>query len=306
MEITELQEKIQNDADFRTQLISVLEPTLPQVLQEKGFVVRTKDDDESYLRNYEANYLTPKVEQLYKEKIGEEVKRIHNQYDEDLFNLTGQRKQANQKTYEFMKEVWGSRLDETTKVFKTQVEQLSAEREKLLSENEQLKQDYTHKISSFKVNSVLDTDLSTRQVALPASITNEEDKIRFAKTQQEFVKSALLQKYKYADTENGIVFLKQDGTPVLNPKTAMPATAADIIAMDFGLYFVESTKTGGLGSGNGQNGSSTLTKGDMELLTIKNISDTATKQLQFATYATSKGLTLGSKEYNQAYKAVFY
>jgi hypothetical protein len=305
MEIVELKEKFANDESFRNELFAGSEPVVLQALQSKGYVVRSQDQEKEFLTNYEKNQLEPKINQLFEQKIGERIRQVHDQYDKDLLEMTGQRKDVNEKTYDFLKRTYSSRLDETSRVLQSQVGQLTDKLTVREQELEQTKQEYQKQFSSFKVNSTIDSELSKRTIYVPPTITDEETKARFISEQKEMMKSRLLSKYSYSDTDNGILFLKPDGTPVLNPKNASKATMTDLLDTEFGVYFIDSSKQGGLGSGgNGINPAVVGTK-DYELASIKTIEDRLIKTQKFDDYASKNNLVRGSQAWQQSYKTVF-
>jgi hypothetical protein len=304
MEIVELKEKFANDEAFRNELFAEVEPIVLQTLQTKGYVVRNQDQEKEFLTNYERNQVEPKANQLFEQKIGERIRQVHDQYDKDLLEMTGQRKEVNEKTYDFLKRTYNSRLDETSKVWQSQVVQLTEKLTARESELEQSKQEFQKQFSSFKVNSTLDSELSRRTIYTPPAITDEDAKARFLSEQKEMMKARLLSKYSYSDTEKGIVFLKPDGTPVLNPKDASTATMTDLLDVEFGAYFVDATKQGGLGSGGNITSGSTGTK-EYELASIRTIEDRLIKTQKFDDYASKNNLVRGSQAWQQSYKTVF-
>jgi len=71
-----------------------------KVIQESDkteFEVFTADEHTTFLENH--------VESEVEKRMKGDVGKIHQQYDDDIFELVGKRKSPNQKTYNFMKEV---------------------------------------------------------------------------------------------------------------------------------------------------------------------------------------------------------
>jgi hypothetical protein len=64
---------------------------------DSKFVVRTEEEEATFL----ANHAKKIEEELIPSKIGE----LHKQYDEDIFSVTGMRKNPTEKTYDFTKRV---------------------------------------------------------------------------------------------------------------------------------------------------------------------------------------------------------
>jgi hypothetical protein len=62
---------------------------------DTDFVLRTSDEEKTFLDNYKKS--------VVETELDPQVAKIHNQYDEDLFDIFGDRKKPNEKTYSFMK-----------------------------------------------------------------------------------------------------------------------------------------------------------------------------------------------------------
>ena len=95
-------------------------------IETKGdskFIVRTEEEELTFLSNYGS-----KIEE---EKIKPQISKIFNQYEDDLFSVTGIKKNPNEKTYEFAKRV----LTE----FKTKAEKTDVLEKEIASLNEQIK-----------------------------------------------------------------------------------------------------------------------------------------------------------------------
>ena len=88
MTLAEVIEKMKSDPDFR-----------------KGIVMFSKDTDEGkeLMNNF------AQVE--FDKKVGDKVFEIHKGYEDDIFEILGVRKKADQKTYDFVKELAGQLKD---------------------------------------------------------------------------------------------------------------------------------------------------------------------------------------------------
>ncbi len=76
----------------------------------ENVIVRTPTEETEFLTNYE----NTKIE----EKIGDRISKAHSQYDDDWFEVTGRRKEGNQKSYHFIKEE-GARMEKELKELPT-------------------------------------------------------------------------------------------------------------------------------------------------------------------------------------------
>ena len=64
-------------------------------------IIRTIEEEKEFTDNILKNAVEPEIDK----RIGERISEIHTRYDNDIFTITGLKKEPNQKTYEFNKEV---------------------------------------------------------------------------------------------------------------------------------------------------------------------------------------------------------
>ena len=57
------------------------------------FILRTPEEENTFLENHK------------KSVIDTEISAVHKKYDDDIFEITGQRKETSEKTYDFNKKV---------------------------------------------------------------------------------------------------------------------------------------------------------------------------------------------------------
>lgn len=239
---------------LKTELLSSLKDDFTASLRAEGVILRTADEEKAFLTNYEKTVVPERVNA----QIGEKVKAVHDQYDEDIFKLTGKKKQPNQKTYDFLKE----QIEEIKKaqgkgdddhVLKDKLEKLEAELEKRkdwvpAEKVTELETKYFTEGIQNRVSSTLDK----LPIAVPAHITEEKAKQEYAAAQRNMIRTDFLNRFTAKkDSDGNIVFYAGDQIQT-NTQTAKPLTEAELIAKNYAAYFVPEQKSKtGAGSGKG-------------------------------------------------------
>jgi len=115
-------------------------------IQDSGsseFEVFTKEEHTTYLDNYKKSEV--------ENELRDRVRKVHQNYDEDLFQLTGKRRRTDpeEKTFDFLKAVIGDYKTNETKIaeFETQIGDLK-EKIKSNTGDEQLKKDLAEAMSN--------------------------------------------------------------------------------------------------------------------------------------------------------------
>lgn len=282
--------------ELKTSLISSLKDEVIAGMQAEGRIIRTKEEEETFLTNYEKNTIPAKVQA----EIGAKVKAVHDQYDNDLFELTGEKKAPNEKTYDFMKRKLAEMKAQKNggdkdPVLADQIKELQAklkERESYVAPDEvnKLKQKFFTEQIGFRLSASLDQ----ANIAVPAHITDEKQKKEFIETQKRFIKNDFLTRFTAKQDESGnIVFY--DGEKLLtDAKTAAPLTESDLVKANYTGYFVPEKKPSG-GAGSGGDGK---TK-DVDV----NEASLKTKA-EVMTYLTKKGMVSGGADFNKEYMRI--
>ena len=263
------------------QIAEMLMPEVQTRLSETH-VIRTKEDDESYLSSH--------VSQGVDAKIGARIGEIHQQYEDDIFEITGLRKKVNEKAYEFNKRL--------LKELKTKSDNSGGDqglKDQIQSLTEALTQkdtEYASKLTevqtaSFKKQLEIVTSgvFDKQQIATPPHIVSDEDKLKYINNQKRLLKQDFLNTFTpKEDNEGNITFYIGDKLQV-NQKDGKPLTAEELIADNYGSYFnvAESKKQGGAGSGKDG---------------IPSNGFTTTEQIY--EHLKSKGLEMMTPEFNQA------
>lgn len=192
-----------------------------------------------------------KAEAIYKNKIGDEVSRIHSQYDNDAFEILGEKPSSNPdggkvKTYDFIKD----KLSEL-KTLREQKDSLTkdAEVQRLNSEIERLKKEgggahweqtfntakgeWETKENQYK-QQLEDLNKGIYTSSVENSINTAKAGLKFNPDVPQSAIDALYGSVKSALIANSkkegdnIVYLKPDGSAILN-KEYKPASAEEIL-----------------------------------------------------------------------------
>jgi hypothetical protein len=148
--------------------------------------------------------------------IGKKVKEIHTQYDDDIFQITGKRKEGGEKTYDFLKGL----LDEGKGVGK-----LKGERRELMNKIESLEE-------KLKSGNGVDEELKGKIDKLERMVKDKDSELNQLKSVTENEKNELIgkvgklesdlfnykigQKLSKAEKENGIEWLGSIPESILN------------------------------------------------------------------------------------------
>lgn len=285
--------------ELKKALLGSLKSDFTESLKAEGVILRTKDEETQFLSNYEANIIPTKVQA----EIGAKIKAVHDQYDNDLLELLGEKKLPNEKTYDFMKrkltEMKAAKArGNDDPVLADQIKDLQAklnERKDYIApdEVEKLKTQYFDEQRKFK----LMTSLDKKPIAVPAHITDEKAKQQYIEQQRGFIMSAFLGKFtaKHDDKGNIVYY---DGDKLLSDtKTAAPLTEEQLIDQHFAFYFVPA-KAPAKGAGSG---SKEGAEGDANEATLK----TKDEVITFLTNKLApKGIKQGNAEFTKEYQRI--
>lgn len=215
-------------------------------LTANGHVIRTKDDDDSYVAS--------KAKELKDAEIGSHVGTLHQLYEDQITEL-GYKKKPNEKTSEFQKRVIADlKLQAAAAtggddVLKQQIQTLTANLEAANTSKETEVNDLKSRYFKKQVDSILSGELNTFPIAVPATIKTDAEKQAFADNQRRLLKLQLSNDYTVKEDNDGnILFYKGD---VLEKSTTngAPLSASDIIKRDFSAYMdITAPKGGGAGS----------------------------------------------------------
>lgn len=242
------------DKFTQEQILEQLLPDAQNVLAAKGHVIRTKEDDESYVAS--------KARELTDAEIGSKLGSYFQGIEDQIKEVTGLTKKPNEKATEFNKRVLKElkiQADSATggdELLKQQIQTLSANLEAATNENEtavnEIKSNYFKK----QVDFALSAELNGLNLAVPAHIKTDAEKQAFIANQRRLLKLQLTNDYTIKEDNDGnITFYKGDKLEA-STSNGKPLSASEIIARDFTPYIdVTIPKGGGAGSTGGGNAS---------------------------------------------------
>lgn len=267
------------------------------LIKADGFVIRSKDEDATYIANHEKNVIPGLVSQ----QIGDKIKEVHDRYDQDIFDATGLKKDPNEKTYEFTKRVLKNLKEQAEKAGKDGDKVLRDQLNDLTTklkgydgyvapdEVNKIKSEYEKKEITFRVTSSLDK----KPIAAPAHITDEKGKQAYAATQRNLLRTDFMGRFTAKQNGDGKTVYYEGETLLTNTADASPMTEEQIIDKYYGSYFVPEKKPAG-GAGSGASGGS----GDPGEATLKTKADVMT-YLQDV-----KKLIVGGRDYNKEFQRI--
>lgn len=205
-----------------------------KLIEEKGdtsYVVRTEADDKTFLENYGKSVLEKELDPA--------IAKVHNQYDEDLFELFGERKKPGEKTYKFMKDKVRSIKDRADRVeqLETEIESLKKgspeveaklrEIKSLQGQMDKLKQDYEGKITemsrqNLKNNVKAEIERGLLGLKIKSGIPESMKQLYVDKIIDDLAGNAEIRDGK-------IVFLDSEGKALRDPQTMAPYTAESLL-----------------------------------------------------------------------------
>lgn len=259
--------------------------------------------DTNEYQNVLDNYAKSKIEDAQSEV----TKSIHNQYDEDLYNIFGERKSTNEKTYNFLKRKYEdlSNKSKESEPLRKKIEQL----EKDLQENagdkqikkdlEDLRQKFQKEKESWETK---ETELS--KTLMRNRLNNEFDKamigFKFKKDIPDAVRDTFVEKVKGALSgsaefvDGNLVFRDADGKTVTNDKFE-PITAKDLLSKELESILSNEKKIDGVPKveeGEDEEGNPVL----------KVVNPNAKSREEVTKYLREAGIAKGTPEYNKHYK----
>lgn len=279
---------------FKTEVFSSLKDDFLSELKTSGLIIRSADEEQEYLTNYEKNIIPGKVEA----QIGQKVKEVHDRYDTDLFEITGEKKNPNEKTYDFLKRKITELKNKPGKTDSVDADKIRQMEEKLNSMKDYVSPDEITKLKNEffgkEVSGKVIGSLSQLPIAVPPHITDEKAKQDYAAMQRNMIKADFLSRFIPKQDKDGNVVYYLDETLQTNPQTAKPLTEAELIAANYAGYFVPpATAKTGMGSGSGGQGGNV----DVNEVSLKT-------KLEVQAFLNKKGLNSGSREFNKEYSRI--
>ena len=266
------------------------------------FEVFTADEHKTYIDNFKEST----VDKELKDRVG----KIHQQYDDDIYELTGKRKKSDQKTYNFLKEVIVDYKDKDAKSagYETEITELK-EKIKNNTGDETLKKDLKdlqdlHKEAKLKWDTEKSDLMSSHQ---RDSMENVFDKsltgIKFKDTITDSVRDVVIlavknELLKSAQMFDGkIIFRDKDGEILRNDDNfGNPYTPEEMLKSKLSDIIDTGIKIEGTGV------KPKITEDDKGNKTINYTPSTSVKsKADLSKDLAARGLVQGSDEYKLAY-----
>lgn len=295
MELAEITAAIAAKPELKTGLIGALGEDVLTVLKADG-VYRTKEEEETFLSNYEKTIIPQKVDA----EIGNKIRETYDRLDKDIEEVTGLKKGPHEKTYEFNKRVLAKlKTDAAAGTGGDNVlrQQLEAAQKELETRKDYIPKSELDKLQSQyftkDVNGRIQAALGRHQIATPAHINDDAAKKQFADSQSRFIAGDFLARFTAkADAEGNLTFFEGDKL-LTDSKTAKPLTEAEIIEKHYGAYFVP-VKAPGKGAGSGSGSGNDSDPSESDLKTKADVNELLDK----------KGLVIGDRKRNDEYKRI--
>jgi hypothetical protein len=250
------------------------------VFTQNGYVVRSQADETSYLETYKNT--------VVEKEIPTRIKQVHDQYDTDIFELTGERKLPNEKTYDFLKrkitEIKNSKVDDPT---------LRAQLTKLQDDLKAKDTQHAEAISKMEsgyfkeqLTSLISTPIDLLDIAIPTHLKTPEEKTKYIETQRRMMKRDMLENITGKKDAQGMIVFYEGETPLTSTADGKPLKAIDIINMRYSSYIAaDSRSQKGAGSG----------------LEMKDGKPVFTTKQQVYDYLVGKGMSDKSKAFTDEY-----
>lgn len=301
MNLEEIVAKAKEDDNLRKQLVA----WLPKTTEGKELL---------------DNYFNSEFEK----KIGDKVSEIHTSYDNDIFEILGERKKADQKTYDYVKNLVTELKELRTakgEGNENKVKELQAKIKELQdsgSVNEHWKKIYNEAVSKWEAKEkeyktqIEEQETKYRTTQVEGALKSALGSLKFKQGIPQEAIDALIKVneesiLKHAKVIDGkVVFHKDDGTPWLNEEYK-PISAQEIVKGFLKTMIDDGSSEGNAGGGASPkiNQGKIVTTGEGDNAKKKLILDTNSfsTKLEFNKVAEkalrSQGITASDKEYNE-------
>lgn len=273
---------------------------------DKKFVVRTEEEETIFLTNH--------AKEVEEKNIGPKIGEVHSRYDEDIFAVTGLKKNPTEKTYDFVKRVMGefktkaeksSVLEKEIGDLKKQIADGTGDK-KTLADLEAVQKAYKE-LEDTKNKEVNTLKTEHEKFRMKADILSARSGLVFKKNIPEAAINSLVDQVVNdlinvgAYQDNKLVFL-ENGVPKRNPHNALnPYTANDLLKERLKDVLDAGRKIEG-----GPDIDKELTKefdktGKLTKIAMV-IPDSVKTKESLSRYLIEAGLLRGTEEYTLAYK----
>ena len=277
-------------------------------IEDKGdesFVIRTETEDKTFLENY-----GKKIEE---EVIPSKISDLHTRYDDDIFAVTGLRKNPTEKTYEFTKRVLAEfkTKAEKTAVLEKEIGDLKkqisdgAGDKKTLADLEAVQKAY-RELEDNKNKEVEVIKTEYEKYKIQTDLLTAASGLQFKKQIPESAVKALVNQAisdltGIAERKDGKLQFLKDGVPMRNPHNALNPYTADELLKD---RLKEILDTGRKTEGGPGVSNEIVKEYDKEGKITKIalvIPDSVRTKSDLSKYLVTQKLLRGTQEYRKAY-----
>ena len=271
---------------------------------DTDYVLRTLTEEQTFLENHKKSVI--------ESDLPLKVSEIHTQYDNDLFELFGKRKRGDQKTYNFLKEEFGTLKAKAmmAEKYEGEIAELrkgnpnDANRLKEITELQntiaELKRTHEKELSDFAGKMQLTT--------IEADIRNARQGLKLKKDVPEsviqvYVDSVVKKLAANAEYREGkTVFLDSEKkTPLRNPQTMVPYTASELLAQEMKDLIDTGIHQPGPGIKPGEKPVNKTADGKFQVNFVRPATVTSLQKLG-EYLIKEQGLKSTTPEYREAYK----
>jgi len=234
-----------------------------KALQEAGYTVRDKDQETSFLKNYSDTEI--------EKRIKSRIKEVHTSYDNDFYEVTGQRRSDDEKSYDFFKRTYTKLKDkaDSADILNQQIQDLNnkmrdgAGDETLKNQIKSLEKKHQEALKTWETEKtgILNEHNKSR---VGDTLTSLVDGMKFKQDIPETIRKTYVNAVKNELQSKGIIhdgvlkFKDEEGTILVDRITLTPVTAADLLKD----RLAEVLDVGGK-SGTGSKGSESKETGEL-------------------------------------------
>ena len=271
--------------------------------KDESFEVFTEQEHTTYLDNFAKTEV--------EKRIGDEISKVHSQYDNDAFEILGERKAGNEKTYNFLKRKLRELKESAggSQVHLDRIAQLEADL-KNKSGDEQLKKDYEQIRKTYNEEKqtwekkIQDYEASQQSMKIEIQLDAALPKLKFSDQIPENVRNIMIQAAKSKLLQSGkivdgqLIFVDKDGATLRNKNNALnPYTAEEMLTAELKDILGEKKVV----PGTGVKPEIVKDKDGKETINVS-VPDSVKTKEDLSKYLMSLGLNRNSKEYQLAYQ----
>lgn len=249
MTIEEILTAVASDAALKTKLVSSFKDDFVKGAEAEGLIVRTKEQDQTYVQSQVDAILPTKVEEKFNVKFKENLDAM-----DSIVTEAGYMKGAHEKTTDFIKRAFA---DLKSKGADPTAKDRIAELEKLMGEKEN---GYKSKLGelekslfSKEIDWQLSGSLDNANIFVPTHLKTDEEKQAYINQEKNLMKLGFMSAVTAKKDESGNVVFYEGDKLLVSTKDGKPLKAGEILQSKFSGKFLQPGQQGA-GSGHGKAG----------------------------------------------------